>query len=170
MDEQLKALLEGINALKNGQEDTRQEMQKGLEDMQKIQEETKNELKDRMEKGQEETKKEMQNCQEDLKNTLEKKIDNVEEKINKKKVGEEIERIKEQVEEKIKEHVEERIEGVAENFSLISQRMGDLEKKLLARGNENKNKFVPVSAFPEHMLASPVAVTAFTGPSETVNL
>ncbi|GFU22606.1 hypothetical protein TNCV_1304821 [Trichonephila clavipes] len=52
MDEQLKALLEGINALKSGQE------------------ETKNELKERMEKGQEH-----------LRNTLEKKIDSVEEKI-----------------------------------------------------------------------------------------
>ncbi|GFS49882.1 retrovirus-related Pol polyprotein from transposon 412 [Trichonephila clavipes] len=54
MDEQLKALLEGINALKNGQEETRnelkQEMQKGLDD-------TKNELKERTEKCQEETKK-----------------------------------------------------------------------------------------------------------------
>ncbi|GFS61522.1 hypothetical protein TNCV_4312291 [Trichonephila clavipes] len=66
MDEQLKVLLEGINALKNGQEEIRQEMQKS-------QEETKNELNERMEKGQEETKK----CQEDLKNSLEKKIDTV---------------------------------------------------------------------------------------------
>ncbi|GFW91628.1 uncharacterized protein TNCV_4500471 [Trichonephila clavipes] len=66
--------------------------------------------------------------------------------------------------EKIKEQVEERIEGVAENFSLISQRMEDLEKKLLAGGNENKSKSVPVSAFPEPVLASPVHVTAFTGP------
>ncbi|GFX60110.1 hypothetical protein TNCV_4532711 [Trichonephila clavipes] len=40
MDEQLKALLEGINTLKSGQEETRQEMQKS-------QEETKNELKQR---------------------------------------------------------------------------------------------------------------------------
>ncbi|GFU37138.1 uncharacterized protein TNCV_1555151 [Trichonephila clavipes] len=32
MDEQLKALLEGINALKNGQEESRQEIQKGLEE------------------------------------------------------------------------------------------------------------------------------------------
>ncbi|GFX28130.1 hypothetical protein TNCV_424571 [Trichonephila clavipes] len=66
--------------------------------------------------------------------------------------------------EKFKEQVEERIEGVAENFSLISQRMEDLEKKLLAGGNENKSKSVPVSAFPEPVLASPVPVTAFTGP------
>ncbi|GFV62217.1 uncharacterized protein TNCV_2034951 [Trichonephila clavipes] len=47
MDEQLKALLEGINALKNGQE-TRQEMQKGQVEMQKGLEETKQE----MQKGQ----------------------------------------------------------------------------------------------------------------------
>ncbi|GFY21120.1 uncharacterized protein TNCV_3991641 [Trichonephila clavipes] len=65
--------------------------------------------------------------------------------------------------EKIKEQVEERIEGVAENFSLISQHMEDLEKKLLAGGNENKSKSVAVSAFPEPVLASPVPVTAFTG-------
>ncbi|GFX99317.1 uncharacterized protein TNCV_1614431 [Trichonephila clavipes] len=65
MDEQLKALLEGINALKNGQEETKQEMQKGLDDVQKdlddmqkdlddtqrSQEETNFELKDRMEKA-----------------------------------------------------------------------------------------------------------------------
>ncbi|GFU56952.1 hypothetical protein TNCV_1194681 [Trichonephila clavipes] len=64
MDEQTKALLEGINALKNDQEETRQEMQKvleetrqemqkGLEGMQKSEAETKIELKERMEKGQE---------------------------------------------------------------------------------------------------------------------
>ncbi|GFW33661.1 uncharacterized protein TNCV_2211931 [Trichonephila clavipes] len=68
MDEQLKALMEGINALKNGQEETKQEMQKSqeetkermekgqqemqksLDDMRRSQEETKNELKERMEK------------------------------------------------------------------------------------------------------------------------
>ncbi|GFT31365.1 hypothetical protein TNCV_608071 [Trichonephila clavipes] len=49
-----------------------------MDDMQRSQEETKNELKDRMEKGLENVQK----CQEDLKNSLEKKIDNVEEKIN----------------------------------------------------------------------------------------
>ncbi|GFU49129.1 uncharacterized protein TNCV_573681 [Trichonephila clavipes] len=161
MNEQLKALLEGINALKSGQED----MQRSQEEMKKGQEDTKNVLKDRMEKGQE-----------DLKNALEKKIDNIEEKINsveeiialkveekiavveekiEKKVGKEIERVKEQV--------KERIEGVAEDVSLISQRMEDLEKKLLAGGNENKSKSVPVSAFREPVLASPVPVTAFTG-------
>ncbi|GFV58538.1 uncharacterized protein TNCV_4337631 [Trichonephila clavipes] len=174
MDEQLKALLEGINALKNGQEETRQEMQKGVDD-------TKNELKDRMEKGQEETKQEMQKCQEDLKNALEKKIDNFEEKINsveekialkveekiaaveekiEKKVGEEIERIKEQVEEKIKEQVEERIEGVAESFSLISQRVEDLKKKLLVCANKNKSKILPSSPVP--VSTTPVPVTAST--------
>ncbi|GFX85073.1 uncharacterized protein TNCV_4999021 [Trichonephila clavipes] len=110
MDEQLKALLEGINTLKNSQEETKQEMQKGLENVQKSQEETR--------KGQEE-----------LKNSVENKIHNGEEKINsveeriavkmegkiavvkekiEKKVGEEIERIKEQI--------DERIEEVAGNF------------------------------------------------------
>ncbi|GFT69848.1 probable RNA-directed DNA polymerase from transposon BS [Trichonephila clavipes] len=43
-------------------------------------------------------------------------------------------------------------------------RMEDLEKKLLSGGNENKNKIVPVSAFPEPGLAFLVHVTAFTGP------
>ncbi|GFU28987.1 uncharacterized protein TNCV_471041 [Trichonephila clavipes] len=184
MDEQIKALLEVINALKSEQEETKeimenmqrsqretkkgqQQMQKGLEDMQKSQEETKNELKDRMEKGQEETKQEMQKglenvqkCQEELKDTLEKKIDNVEEKINSVeekialKVGEKIAAVEEKIEKKV-EQVEERIEGVVENFSLLSQRMEDLEKKLLAGGNENKSKSEHASAFPEPVLASP---------------
>ncbi|GFW53871.1 uncharacterized protein TNCV_2446631 [Trichonephila clavipes] len=135
MDEQLKALLEGINALKNGQGETRQEMQKGLDD-------TKNELKDRMEKGQEETKQEMQKL--------------VEEKVQ--EVGEEIERIKEQVEEKIKEQVEKRTE-VAEGFSLISQRVEDLQK-LLVCANKNESKILPSS--PVHVSTSPVPVTAST--------
>ncbi|GFX09447.1 uncharacterized protein TNCV_4698331 [Trichonephila clavipes] len=151
MGEQLKALLEGINALKSSQEETKermqkgqQEMQKSLEDMQKSQEETKNELKqemqkclddtknelkERMEKGQEETKK----GQKDLKNSLEKKIDTVEEKINsvEEKITLKVEEKIAVVEERIKEQVEEKIEEVAENFSLISQRVEDLEKKLL---------------------------------------
>ncbi|PRD20425.1 UNVERIFIED_CONTAM: hypothetical protein NCL1_54662 [Trichonephila clavipes] len=46
-------------------------------------------------------------------------------------VEEKIEKKLEQVEERIREQVDERIEGVAESFSLISQRMEDLEKKLL---------------------------------------
>ncbi|GFT30976.1 uncharacterized protein TNCV_1683461 [Trichonephila clavipes] len=35
MDEQLKALLEGINALKGGQEETKERMEKGQQEMQK---------------------------------------------------------------------------------------------------------------------------------------
>ncbi|GFX28131.1 hypothetical protein TNCV_424581 [Trichonephila clavipes] len=70
MDEQLKALLEDINAMKNCQEETRQEMQKDQEktrqEMQKGQEETKHE----MQKGLENVQK----CQEELKNSLEEKI------------------------------------------------------------------------------------------------
>ncbi|GFV62366.1 hypothetical protein TNCV_2126011 [Trichonephila clavipes] len=66
MDEQLKALLEGINALKSGQED-----------MQKSQEDTKNELKEGMQKGLDDTKNElkerMEKCQE-LKDSLERKL------------------------------------------------------------------------------------------------
>ncbi|GFY19210.1 uncharacterized protein TNCV_4225741 [Trichonephila clavipes] len=172
MDEQLKALLEGINALKSGQEETKermekgqQEMQKSLEDMQKSQEETRNELKERMEKGQEETKK----GQQDLKNSLEKKIDTVEEKINSVeekitlKVEEKIAVVEEKiavVEERIKEQVEERIEGVAENFSLISQRVEDLEKKVVVCANKNESNFLPSSPVP--VSTSPVPVTAST--------
>ncbi|GFV55765.1 uncharacterized protein TNCV_167511 [Trichonephila clavipes] len=155
MDEQLKALLEGINPMKSGQEETKERMEKGQREMQK-------ERPPRNKKGLENVQK----CQEELKNSLEEKINcgrqnswknerrdcsSVEEKVGKKI-------------EKIKEQVEERIEGVAENFSLISQCMEDLEKKLLAGGNENKSKSVPVSAFQETVLASPVPVTAYTGP------
>ncbi|GFU33271.1 hypothetical protein TNCV_3768301 [Trichonephila clavipes] len=42
--------------------------------------------------------------------------------------------------------------------------MEDLEKKLLTGGKENKSKSVPVSSFPETLLASPLNVTACTGP------
>ncbi|GFT37352.1 uncharacterized protein TNCV_4285021 [Trichonephila clavipes] len=144
MDEQLKTLLEGMNALKNGQEETRQEMQKGMDD-------TKNELKKRMEKGQE-----------DLKNSLEKKIDTVEEKINsvKEKITLKVEEKIAVVEERIREQVEERIEGVAENFSLISQRVVDLKKKLLVCANKNESNILPSSLIP--VSTSPVPVTAST--------
>ncbi|GFW33589.1 hypothetical protein TNCV_2211211 [Trichonephila clavipes] len=65
-----------------------------------------------------------------------------------KKVGQEIERIKEQV--------EERIEEVAGNFS---QQVEDLEKKLLpCRKTANENKFVP---------ASPVSVKLSTSDGKT---
>ncbi|GFW38907.1 uncharacterized protein TNCV_4078651 [Trichonephila clavipes] len=72
--------------------------------------------------------------------------------------------VEEKIEKKVEEKIETMREELAENFTLISQRMEDLEKKLLAGGNENKNQSVPVSAFPKPMLASPVSVTAFTGP------
>ncbi|GFU21655.1 uncharacterized protein TNCV_2423401 [Trichonephila clavipes] len=152
--------------MEKGQEETKQERQKGqqemqksLDDMQRSQEETKNELKERLEKGQEETKK----GQEDLKNSLEKKIDTVEAKINsaeeKKtlKVEERVGAVEKKVEEEIA-IVEEKIERIKE------QRMEDLEKKLRVGGNENKSKSVHVSAFSEPVLASPVPVTAFTAP------
>ncbi|GFY21663.1 CCHC-type domain-containing protein [Trichonephila clavipes] len=194
MDEQLKALLERINALKSGQEDmqksqeettermenmqrSQEETKERMENMQRSQEETKNELKEGMQKGLDDTKNElkerMEKCQEELKDSLEKKIDNVEEKINSVEekitlkveekiavVEEKIEKKVEPVEERIREQVDERIEGVVENFSLISQRMEDLKKKLLAGRNENKSKSVHVSAFPEPVLASPVPVPA----------
>ncbi|GFS47179.1 uncharacterized protein TNCV_2053471 [Trichonephila clavipes] len=127
--------------MQKGQEETKQETQKGLENVQK--------------------------CQDKLKNSLEEKINSVEDRIAG-KLKEEITVVEEKMGkeiEKIKEQVEERIKGVAENFSLISQRMEDLEKKLLAGGNENKSKSVPVCAFPEPVLNSPaVPVTTFTGP------
>ncbi|GFY22113.1 uncharacterized protein TNCV_3297571 [Trichonephila clavipes] len=132
-------------------------MQKGLEEMQKSQEETKKELKDKIEKGLENVQK----CQ-DLKNSLEKKIDSVEEKINtvEDRIAGKWEQEIAVVEEKMKKKVEEKIERfgeeVAGNFNLVSQRV---EKKLLACGNESKSKIVPVSAFSE-----PVSVTTFTGP------
>ncbi|GFS97536.1 uncharacterized protein TNCV_4263051 [Trichonephila clavipes] len=203
--------------------------------------EIKNELKERMEKGLQE----MQKGQEELRNTLEKKIDSVEEKIAlkveekiavveekiEKKVGEEIGKITtstekfwgrihlaisligrrsplslenkvilykqilrpvltygspvwgaaaaathmkktQQVEEIeiIKEQIEERIEEVAGNFT---QRVEDLEKKLLACGNtKNESKFVPVSlvpmpAFPVLLTASPVSVKLSTYDGKT---
>ncbi|GFS49791.1 uncharacterized protein TNCV_4344621 [Trichonephila clavipes] len=60
MDEQLKAVLEGINALKNSQKETKNElkerMEKGLENVQKSQEETKKGLESEQ-KSQDETKK-----------------------------------------------------------------------------------------------------------------
>ncbi|GFY03687.1 transposon Ty3-I Gag-Pol polyprotein [Trichonephila clavipes] len=93
--------------------------------MQKVLDDTRNELKVRIKKYQNE-----------LKDSLEKKIDNVEENIN-------------SVEEKIALKLEEKI-----------ARMEDLEKKLLAGGNENKSKSVHVSAFPEPVHASPVPVPA----------
>ncbi|GFW83516.1 hypothetical protein TNCV_4590171 [Trichonephila clavipes] len=100
---------------------------------------------------------------------LEEKINSVENRIAG-KMKEEIALVEEKMGkeiEKVKEQVEERIEGVAENFSLISQRMENLEKKLLAGGKENKSK--PVSAFLETVLASPVPVTACTGPVKLSN-
>ncbi|GFW08390.1 uncharacterized protein TNCV_1657041 [Trichonephila clavipes] len=106
MDEQLKALMEGINTLKNGHEETKERMEKSQQEMQKGLDDIKNELKERMQKVQEE-----------LRDKLEKKMDNVEERIAikkkekiaaveeniEKKIEEEIKRIKEQVEEKYEE-------------------------------------------------------------------
>ncbi|GFV74734.1 uncharacterized protein TNCV_1039721 [Trichonephila clavipes] len=202
MDDQLKALLEGINTLKNGQEKTRQEMQKclydtknelkdrnekgqegtkqemqqGLEDMQKSQEETKNELKERMEnmqRSQEETKERMEKGQGDLRNTLEKKIDSMEEKIALKveekivvveekialKVEEKIVVVEEKMEKNVEEKIETTREKLAGNFGLMSQRVEDIEKKLLASGNAtNESKFVPVSSV--HVPSSALPLTS----------
>ncbi|GFY22866.1 uncharacterized protein TNCV_2181271 [Trichonephila clavipes] len=59
------------------------------------------------------------------------------------------------------EQVEERYESVARNCSLISQRVEDFEKKLLACGNAaNESKFVPAAPVP--VPASPVSVKLYT--------
>ncbi|GFU77777.1 uncharacterized protein TNCV_1137851 [Trichonephila clavipes] len=150
-------------------------MQKGLEDMQKSQKETKNELKERMEnrqRSQEETKERMEKGQEDLRNTLEKKIDSVKEKIAL-KVEEKIVVVEEKMEKKVEEKIETIREELAGNFSLMSQRVEDLEKKLLASGNAtNKSKFVPVSSghVPSSALpltSSPVSVKLSTYEGKT---
>ncbi|GFW16099.1 uncharacterized protein TNCV_4680911 [Trichonephila clavipes] len=70
MDEQLKALLEGINALKSGQEESKERM----ENMQRSQEETKERMEN-MQESQEETKERMENMQEEIKNELKEKIE-----------------------------------------------------------------------------------------------
>ncbi|GFV28703.1 hypothetical protein TNCV_3986531 [Trichonephila clavipes] len=128
MDAQLKVLLEGINALKTGQEETKQEMQKYLDVMQKSPEEC----------GRENSI---------LK--VEGKIAVVEENI--KKVGNEIKRIKEQV--------EERIEGVAGNFS---QRVEDLGKKTSSLREDDERKQVCACFFS--------TCACLTNISETVHL
>ncbi|GFV12203.1 uncharacterized protein TNCV_1537001 [Trichonephila clavipes] len=158
MDEQLQALLEAINALKNSQEEVKnelkekmekrqlemqkgqQDMRNGPQDMQKSQE-TKNELKDRMEE---------ESVEEKIALKVEEKIAVVEEKIEK-KVEEEIEKIKQQVEEKYE---------VAGKFSLISQRVEDLEKKLPVSGNKNERKILPSSPVPVSTALVLVPVTA----------
>ncbi|GFT30843.1 uncharacterized protein TNCV_1682361 [Trichonephila clavipes] len=62
--------------------------------------------------------------------------------------------------------VEERYERVAGNFSLISQRVEDFEKKLLACGNgTNESKFVPAALVP--VPASPVSVKLYTYDGKT---
>ncbi|GFV70048.1 uncharacterized protein TNCV_2585611 [Trichonephila clavipes] len=150
MDEQLKALLEGINALKSGQEETKERM----ENMQRSQEETKNELKEGMQKGLED----MQKSQEETKNELRNRMEKVEERVA--VVEEKIEKKVEQVEERIREQVEEKYEELAGNFRLISQRVEDLENKLLVSGNKNKSKILPSSLVP--VSTSPVPVTTST--------
>ncbi|GFY15558.1 hypothetical protein TNCV_1282061 [Trichonephila clavipes] len=116
-------------------------MQKGLEDMQKSQQETKNELVERMEntqRCQEEIKERMEKGQEDLRNTFEKKIDSVEKKIAL-KVEEKIVVVEEKMEKKVEEK-KETIREVDGNFSLMSQRVEDLEKKLLVSGNATNER------------------------------
>ncbi|GFU24862.1 hypothetical protein TNCV_1279971 [Trichonephila clavipes] len=123
-------------------EETRQEMQKGLketrQEMQKRQEE--------MQKGVED----MQKRQEETKNELKERKD----KRRPRKIE-----LKSKLKKELKEQVEERTEGVAENFSIISQRVENLEKKILASGNTtNETKFVTAS--PVHVPSSAVPLTA----------
>ncbi|GFX71458.1 uncharacterized protein TNCV_2694461 [Trichonephila clavipes] len=95
-----------------------------------------------MEKGQEEIKNELKERMEKGQQEMQKGQEDLRNTLEKKI---------ESVEQKITLKVEEKI-----------ARMEDLEKKLLPGGNENKNKIVPVSAFPELVHASPVLVTAST--------
>ncbi|GFS55049.1 uncharacterized protein TNCV_2441331 [Trichonephila clavipes] len=89
-------------------------------------------------------------------NTLKNIIENVE------KRQEEMRNI---LEKKI-EQVEQRYERVAGNFSLISQRVEDFEKKLLACGNAmNESKFVAAALV--HLPASPVSVKLYTYDGKT---
>ncbi|GFV15907.1 uncharacterized protein TNCV_988901 [Trichonephila clavipes] len=138
-----------LEDMQKSQEETKNElkdrMEKGLVDMQKSQEETKNELKDRMEKGL----KNVQKCQEDLRNTLEKKIDSVEEKIVL-KVEEKIAIVEEKVS-VVEENIEKKVEQVEERIR---------EQKLLVSGNKNESKIFPSSPVP--VSTSPVPVTAST--------
>ncbi|GFY24488.1 uncharacterized protein TNCV_1015361 [Trichonephila clavipes] len=99
----------------------------------------------------------MEKGQEDLRNTLEKKIDSVEEKIAL-KVEEKIVVVEEKMEMKVEEKIETIREEVDGNFSLMSQRVEDLEKKLLASRNAtNESKFVPAS--PVQVPSSAVPLT-----------
>ncbi|GFX07204.1 retrovirus-related Pol polyprotein from transposon 412 [Trichonephila clavipes] len=147
IDEQLKALLEGINALKNGQEETKEGIEKGLKDMQK---------------SQEETKERIENIQEEIKNELKERVEKGQQEMQK-------------VEEKIEKKVREEIGGILtsklkkelkKSLETFTQRVEDLEKKLLAYGNtKNESKFVPVSSVP--MPASPVSVKLSTYDGKT---
>ncbi|GFU22607.1 uncharacterized protein TNCV_1304831 [Trichonephila clavipes] len=71
------------------------------------------------------------------------------------------------MEKKVEEKIE-MIREVAGNFSLMSQRVEDLEKKLLASGNAtNESKFVPASpvhvpSFAVTLTTSPVSVKLST--------
>ncbi|GFX01295.1 uncharacterized protein TNCV_3729641 [Trichonephila clavipes] len=141
MDEQLKALLEGIIALKYGKEETKNELK---QEMLKS-------LDDGMEKGQEEIKK----GQEDLKNSLEKKIDTVEEKIN-------------SVEEKIALKVEEKIAVVEQKIARVEDLKKKL--LVCANRNESNflpSSPVPVSTSPVPVTASTVSVKLSTYDGKT---
>ncbi|PRD34451.1 UNVERIFIED_CONTAM: hypothetical protein NCL1_14558 [Trichonephila clavipes] len=136
MDEQLKTLLEGINSLKNSQEETRQEMQKDQVEMQKGLEETRQEMqkgveetRQKMQKDQQEMQKDLENVQkfQELNYSLEEKINSVKDRIAR-KMKEEIVVVEEKMEKKVEEKIE-MIREVAGNFSLMSQRVEDLGKE-----------------------------------------
>ncbi|GFY29133.1 uncharacterized protein TNCV_4722611 [Trichonephila clavipes] len=59
------------------------------------------------------------------------------------------------------EETKERMENMQRRQEENRKGQPEMQK---AGGNENKSKSVPVSAFPESVLASPVSVTAFKGP------
>ena len=137
MEEQLKALKEAINSMK-------EEMKKGQD-----------ELKERMEKGQD-----------DLKNSFKEKINIVAKKIAgriNEKIGEveaqisDVETKVSIIEEKLQnelicakkemgEEMERKIRGVGENFSFVSQKVQELKKKQdPTRTNPDDRKIMPAS-------------------------
>ncbi|GFV82932.1 uncharacterized protein TNCV_1179471 [Trichonephila clavipes] len=140
-------------------------MVKGQQEMQERMKRSQQEMQERMEKGQQEMHERLEKCQQEMQRSQEetkKGLENVQKSQEETKKGQE--ELKNSLEIKI-DNVEEKINSVEERIAtLISQRMEDLEKKLRTGRNENESKTVPVSAFPDLVLASPVPVTAFTGP------
>ncbi|GFW69614.1 uncharacterized protein TNCV_489581 [Trichonephila clavipes] len=83
-----------------------------------------------------------------------------------KNIIENVEKRQEELRNILEKKVGERYERKAGNFSLISQRVEDFEKKLLAYGNAtNESKFIPAALVP--VPASPVSVKLYTYDGKT---